>query len=155
MIPLPRTSDPEDAFQHLPDGELRYLLTGARVKITSARLTILRTLKSELRPITASTLVEKLTNACDETTAYRALEVLVKTGLVHRIHIDAARSYYEIASGRKHHHHAVCTSCGDIEDVLSCVSLDLNRKANADLKKFRHIESHSLEFFGVCKKCEK
>ena len=152
--------DPEDALSDLPDGDLRYYLATHRVKATPARLALMRHLEAEAHLMPGPVLVDKLTKekVCDETTAYRSLETLTKRGLIHRVLVssDPSRSYYEIVVGRKHHHHIVCTSCGQMEDVKNCVAQDLNNMARSSgLKKFRQIQSHSLEFFGLCLACAK
>ncbi len=92
-------------------------------------------------------------------TVYRSLELFIKAGLVHCINVGKDRTYYEITFGRTHHHHIICTSCGDIEDVNSCFIMDQEETTKPaqvfGLKKFRRVESHSLEFFGICMSCTK
>ncbi len=154
--------DMEEAFDDMPDAEFRYLLAGHRIKIMPVRVDILRVLSREKHPLSVVSIIEKIAKShngispYNEATIYRSLEGLTKAKLVNRILIDPDRSYYEIAFGRKHHHHVVCTSCGEIEDVTGCISHDLHDMARSSgLKKFRHIESHSLEFFGICLPCNK
>jgi Fur family transcriptional regulator, ferric uptake regulator len=149
-------SEMEDAFQGLPHAEARYYLAGVRVKATPARMAILDLLMSEKHPISGPSLMKKLKKSSevsfDEATLYRSLEALVQSGLIHRVHISHDQSYYESAL-RKHHHHVVCISCGDIEDVDEC-AYEVHLKAAAfGLKKFKGIDRHSLEFFGTCNSC--
>jgi len=139
--------DPENA-------DFRYHIWSRELKATPVRIAVLRLLSSESEPISAADIYGKLGDNGNQATVYRALEALSVAGLIDRISLTAGRVLYEIGYGRKHHHHAICTSCGDIEDVKGCDEEDLNVTARASLKKFKRVESHSLEFFGVCKKCE-
>lgn len=143
---------------HEPDtysSEAQYLLWSAKLKATPGRIALLESLEKEHDPISAPLLMRKIPRTLDRVSIYRALEALVKAGLVKRINTDPAHSSYELAFGRKHHHHAVCTSCGLMEDVAKCDEKELEAIARRSTKNFGHINSHSLEFFGICRSCEK
>lgn len=86
----------------------------------------------------------------DTTTAYRTLETLLRRGMVRRIDLDQHRALYEMAED--HHHHAVCVSCGLIRDVSMCLPASLDEKVRAAVR-FESIDSHALEFFGMCSAC--
>src|ERR1700692_434641 len=45
-------------------------------------------------------------------TVYRTLELLVKSGLVRRVHLGEDHYHYEHISENSHHDHLVCTTCG-------------------------------------------
>jgi Fur family ferric uptake transcriptional regulator len=157
------TSDGDpDFYDESAEGNLRALFWGARIKATDVRIDILlllseeNRLTNEHRLLSAADIAGKLDETHSMSTVYRALDVLVRAGFVDKVDLGHDRVYYERASdGKHHHHHAVCTSCGEIEDVAGCNADGLNEKASTGLKKFRHIQSHSLEFFGLCRKCEK
>ena len=86
----------------------------------------------------------------DKTTIYRILTGFVKLGIVREIHLGDKEVRFEL-SDCKHHHHLVCEKCGAIEDVQLCEDTILNEvKKQSSFK----IKSHSLEFFGMCKKCQ-
>lgn len=136
-----------------PESNLRAYLWGMRIKATNARIDILQHLAGESEPMTVKKIVEKLGKNVSTMTTYRNLEILADAGLINRIDLGHGHAHYEIAMGRKHHHHAVCTSCGEIEDVTACAKEALE-DMSAGLKKFRDIKSHSLEFFGLCRRCE-
>ena len=157
-----RELDPEGELERILEADpdpvnagFRYLIWGHKIKATPARIDVLRALSTEANPVSAAVLHQKSGNAYDQTTIYRALEVLAKAGIVDKISLTGDRALYEISYGRAHHHHAVCTYCGDIEDVKGCEERNLNDSARAGLKRFKRLESHSLEFFGVCRKCDK
>ena len=49
------------------------------------------------------------------------------------------------------HYHLVCKVCGAIEDAPLAVDAELNERAR-DLKGFK-VESHQIDFIGVCAGC--
>jgi Fur family ferric uptake transcriptional regulator len=135
--------------------ELRYLLAGYRVRATSARLNLIELLLDEKKPLSAADISKKMENVCDTATTYRALDALVKAKLINRLEIGRDAAYFEIAIWRKHHHHMVCTSCGDMEDVEGCFSDEIHKIAETSkLKKFKRVDRHALEFFGLCTRCD-
>ncbi len=131
------------------------MLWSIRLKATPGRVALLRLLNSEKHPLTVSE-IRKKGMGMDRSSLFRILESLVKTDIVHRINFGSADSLYEINYGRKHHHHIICNKCGDIEDVESlekCPVRKMTEYVASDSKKFNIVNSHSLEFFGLCKEC--
>src|SRR6266480_3929653 len=47
-------------------------------------------------------------------TVYRTLELLVKSGMVRRVHLGEDHYHYEHVRGDSHHDHLVCTACGSV-----------------------------------------
>lgn len=93
-------------------------------------------------------------------TVYRTLELLTRIGLVSKFDTGDDRARYEFAdpTGTKgHHHHLVCTSCRKIVDYKDFIKeeTELLRRAEEGLAKkygFR-INSHVIQFYGLCKDC--
>ncbi|MBI5134312.1 MAG: transcriptional repressor [Candidatus Taylorbacteria bacterium] len=117
-------------------------------KATKARIGLLVALERERFPISIKELGTKV-KAPDPSTLYRSLKALAEKGLVREIMTDKKEARYEIAIGRAHHHHVVCTSCGLMKDVRVCPEKAI---APASLG-FSKITGHTLEFFGICKSC--
>ncbi len=126
------------------------LLRGASLRATPQRVRVLELLGRQKKPISVEALVTSGKGAFDTTTAYRALDVLTRGGLVRRINLDRERALYEIAG--EHHHHAVCRFCGTIRDISACVPIGLSARVCAS-SGFASIDSHSLEFYGMCTSC--
>ncbi len=125
------------------------LLRKAGLKTTTARISICETLSQERFPISISAIAKKVSTP-DQSTLYRTLKTLVSKELVREIIADKKEARYEIAFGRKHHHHITCTGCGIIDDIDVCPpTLDTKHSS----KKFARVTSHTLEFFGICKNC--
>ena len=83
---------------------------------------------------------------------YRALEVLDRLGLVHRLDVGDGTARYEAAHpGGEHHHHVVCNSCGRVEQF----SDDGLEQAIATLSgrlEFA-IDQHDVVMRGTCPDC--
>lgn len=123
-------------------------------KITGPRLLILEIFEKAKRPLFTDELADKITGKMDLSTLYRILAFLEKEGYIHKLHFSTDKACYELAN-QDHHHHIVCESCGEIEDIDSEGLESALRKAAGGSKKFRTISRHSLEFFGFCRSCEK
>ena len=96
------------------------------------------------------------------TTVYRTLELLVRTGVVLKFDFGDGRTRFEMAGdfqGKAHHHHLICTSCGKIVEYTDFIKeeLDLLKKTEDALsKKYGFaVQSHLLQFYGVCCVCLK
>jgi Fur family ferric uptake transcriptional regulator len=125
------------------------LLRTAGLKATTARISICEALSHERYPVSISALAKKVSSP-NQSTLYRTLKNLVSKELVREIIADKKEARYEIAFGRKHHHHITCTGCGTIDDIDVCPpTLDAKHSS----KKFARVTGHTLEFFGICKTC--
>lgn len=88
----------------------------------------------------------------NKSTVYREVEFLLHKKIIVEINFGDGKQRYEIA-GLPHHHHLVCTNCGKIEDIIADKDLEVLEKKIKRSKGFS-INSHNLEFFGICKKCQ-
>lgn len=126
------------------------LLREAGLRATRQRTTLLAVLMDAGGPLSIDSIVRAGKGAFDVATAYRTLDTCTAAGLVRRVELAQGHALFEIAGA--HHHHAVCVGCGIIADVDACVPKTLD----ADVRKksgFARIDSHSLEFFGLCTSC--
>jgi Fur family transcriptional regulator, ferric uptake regulator len=86
-------------------------------------------------------------------TIYRTLELLNKLNLVCRVHApDGCRSYM-MRRPTEHHHHLVCSRCGQSVDFTDCDLSILEKKISE--KTGYIIEGHLLELYGRCHDCQK
>jgi Fe2+ or Zn2+ uptake regulation protein len=120
-------------------------------KATKARVDMLAALSCERYPLSIKEIARKVRSP-DQSTLYRTLSTLASKGLVREVTFGKS-ARYEIALGREHHHHIVCTSCGYMEDVHVCPE-DSFASSPASAK-FSRITGHMLEFFGLCRSCER
>lgn len=86
-------------------------------------------------------------------TVYRTLEIMVESGLVHKLEFgDGCRRYELAAEDEHHHHHLVCSKCGEIFEVALDLLEDLEQKIEAEYDF--SISGHHLKFYGLCTKCK-
>jgi len=124
----------------------------AGLKLTPQRMMIFKILAESQDHPSAEMLyrkVQKLHPTISMNTVYQTLNVLKMMGLVTRIDLDDKSARFE--ANVETHHHAVCRSCGKIEDVY-----DEHLKKIAvpkEIKKKFRITDHSIAFYGVCNDC--
>jgi Fur family ferric uptake transcriptional regulator len=118
------------------------------LKITTARKLVVASLQMVSKPVTAEELQKIVGQEVDPATTYRVLQKLVEKGVVYQTDFRDRKAYYEYQG--KHHHHVVCTKCGTKEETDICID---TKKVSKNLKNFARLNSHILEFFGVCNKC--
>lgn len=123
------------------------------LKVTPKRVAVLEILQTSFRPVDIEHLgkeIKKRRIKADTVTLYRIIETFIKHNFVKKYDFHEGKFRFEL-SNRPHHHHAICTNCGDVKDVdvreLEPVVNKISRKSN-----FK-ITDHSLEFFGYCSSC--
>lgn len=142
----------------MPRAKTEVLLTdkmfsGTPHRLTKQRRRIIRELAGLKKYVTVKDLHARLAGLRPRiglATVYRTLEALRDLGLVAiaaQPHGEAA--YLFCRSG--HHHHAVCTRCGRVDDV-PCRSLPKYERILSHGLRFRLTE-HQVEFYGVCARC--
>jgi Fur family transcriptional regulator, ferric uptake regulator len=125
-----------------------------RTYSTSSRRAILGLLQSERRYLTATDihrLLEKRRHRLALTTVYRTLAMLEKVGAVSTRTDPSGDAAYLFCANDEHHHHAICTSCGHVEEV-SCRVIDEFKKLMLVRQGFA-LDDHSIEFYGRCAAC--
>lgn len=130
------------------------LLRTAGLRATHGRILLLDALARIDAPASIPQLKKRLgKDAPDDVTLYRALDALAAAGIVIRADLQHGHAHYELAAGRKHHHHAVCKNCGRVEDIEVTHAAEPEREALRRTKGFASIDAYALEFFGLCMKC--
>jgi Fe2+ or Zn2+ uptake regulation protein len=120
---------------------------------TKARTLITDIILSAERPIDTATVLQRVSrknSSIDRATVFRTVKKLEKIGTIKRVDFGDGKARYESAD--HHHHHLVCTQCGFIDDITIC-GVDEKAAVEARSKGFQ-ITSHSLEYFGLCGKCQ-
>jgi len=92
-----------------------------------------------------------------QSSLYRNLVVLENVGVVQRVFSTDDVARYELNEDiLGHHHHLVCSKCGDIRDVKIPESLEANLDKTlltiAKRSGFR-LDQHRLDLIGRCGKC--
>ena len=120
---------------------------------TRPREAIARILRAEPRFLSAGELCVRLEESgtpVSRATVYRTLERLAaKVEAALRLNDRGEATLMSCDKG--HHHHAICRSCGRVEDV-ACGALDSFVDRLRSLHGFQ-LDDHSLEFHGKCRSC--
>ena len=114
-------------------------------------MAIVEALAATERYVTARELHGRLGARCGIglATVYRTLETLREKGVVSTGERGGETAY--LFCGPEHHHHAVCTKCGKVEDV-PCKAIDrIGRDLTSGLRFT--LQRHRLELFGLCARC--
>jgi len=130
-------------------------LRQADLKATPTRLAVLSLLEKTNRPVDVGSIIDYLKEnsiKADPATVFRIVNLFTEKGLTRQIHLNEGKFRYE-PSSKEDHHHLICNTCGSIEDISDC-SIDVLVKEINKKKKFL-VKNHSLEFFGVCKQCQR
>lgn len=83
-------------------------------------------------------------------TVYRSLEALKLEGVVQARTLASGESLY--SSVQQDRHHLTCLQCGASVPIDCCPVQALENQLNDDYR-FK-IYYHTLEFFGLCQKCQ-
>lgn len=92
-----------------------------------------------------------------QSSVYRNLAALEQAGAVHRIVTSGDFSRYELAEDlTEHHHHLICTTCGDVADFTAPATLEASlgraMAVVADATGFAPAH-HRLDLMGTCTRC--
>ena len=131
------------------------LLTSHGYRLTSGRIALLTFLRSSKKPLSAGDIHKDMKYKMDKVTLYRALEDFASSKIIAKVNLQSTASYYEFIHADHHHHHIICEKCGKIEDIKNCNQSNLQKETIQSSTYFATVNSHSLEFFGVCKGCSR
>ncbi|NCO65351.1 MAG: hypothetical protein COW32_08235 [Candidatus Aquicultor secundus] len=133
--------------------ELIEELRGKGFRITTLRKAIIEELDVARKPLSAAEIAELLKRRNLEphkTSVYRELGFMLEQGIINKLPFGEKQDRFEIAA-MDHHHHAVCQSCGEVEDI-DCTD-DIRRIEEMLGAQDFKVNYHLIEFFGLCKNC--
>ncbi|MES2409744.1 MAG: Fur family transcriptional regulator [Patescibacteria group bacterium] len=132
------------------------ILKTSKLKATPARISILEIFCGVEKPLSVEMIDQKLKDKrINQVTIYRTVESLLKVGIIIRVDLRQDSVFYEFNGGHNHHHHIVCTKCGEVEDFESCQIEHLSAKIISKSIRFKTIQDHSFELFGICNSCSR
>ncbi|MFA6463623.1 MAG: Fur family transcriptional regulator [Candidatus Paceibacterota bacterium] len=136
----------------MKEEEIKNILKDSKLKATPARIFILQIFSNKCHPLSAENISKKLKKKdIDLVTIYRTLASFEEAGILRKVDLHKESQYYEL--GEHHHHHIICSKCGFVEELEGCDIEKLASKLVSRSSNFKTIKDHSLEFFGVCKRC--
>ena len=81
---------------------------------------------------------------------YRNLNILIEDNRVRRrVFRDGVEHFDAVL---KRHHHFICEECSEITDIL--IPLDENIVEVIQDKTNHRVNSHTIQFYGICNKCK-
>lgn len=132
--------------------EIREQFKAKGVPLTHQRLAVYEELSARRDHPSAEALYASLKReypSLSLATVYKTLQTLHEMGMVARVDSPTAQARYDAIVSP--HHHAVCTSCGRIDDLFD------SRFDGLPPPKAPGFESagYSVHFHGLCAKCAK
>ncbi len=139
------------------DDEVLGLLRRADQRYTTGRRKLVAALQEGDGPLTINQILD-VDDTLAQSSVYRNLMILEQVGAVVRIVTRDEFARYELAERlTEHHHHLICTSCGDVADFAldDRVEATLDRALHkaADTAGFA-VDGHRLDLLGTCGSCD-
>ena len=125
-------------------------------RYTKNRRQLISILSNETKPLTINQILE-IDSGLAQSSVYRKLAVLEEAGLVVRIITNDDHAHYELAEQiLDHHHHIICSPCGEILDFH--LSEKIEKALESSLKEIADnfgfsIDKHRLDLLGTCGDC--
>ena len=125
-------------------------------RYTKNRRQLISILSDETKPLTINQILE-IDSGLAQSSVYRNLSVLEEAGLVVRIITNDDHAHYELAEQiLDHHHHIICSPCGEILDFH--LSEKIEKALESSLKEIADnfgfsIDKHRLDLLGTCGDC--
>lgn len=128
-------------------------LKNVSLQITPARIAAMQLFESHDTPLDVQHVIDHLQKelGVDRVTVFRIINTFVEKGLIRKLEFGEGKARYELNTGE--HHHLICQECGSIQDISDCNIGELEK--DIQKKKGFLVKQHSLEFFGICKNCQK
>src|SRR3954465_5783182 len=126
------------------------------LKLTAERTALVREIFATHYHFEADELLFKMKEKrlkISRATVYRTLELLVKSGMVRRVHLGEDHYHYEHISGNSHHDHLICTTCGGVIEFHDPI-LEARQREICERKKFTPT-FHNLQILGICESCSR
>ena len=126
------------------------------LRLTRERIALVREIFSTHYHFEADELLLKMKQKSvkiSRATIYRTLELLVKSGMVRRVHLGEDHYHYEYVTGNSHHDHLICTTCGSVIEFHDA-ALEARTREVCDKKKFTPT-FYNLQVLGICDSCRK
>lgn len=139
----------------------RFVQHGQRY--SSKRRAIVSMLETSDRPLTINEILQvsksinDAKNAIVQSSLYRNLVVLEEVGAVQKVVSTDDNGRYELNEEiLGHHHHLLCSECGDVRDVV--IPEHLEQKLDKELGQIAKrsgfkLDQHRLDLIGRCQKC--
>ena len=131
------------------------LIDAAGLRPTRQRVTILRAVAGERRPVTAQDLYARMRGARGSpglATIYRTLGALTEAGILRTFPAGEGEVAYRLCDPG-HHHHLICEGCGQVVEIPSC---EVEEWASGVARRRGFTTTgHQADIFGLCTTCQR
>lgn len=131
--------------------DIEKVLETNKLRVTKARREIFDTLRHAARPL-SQVEIAAATPTVDPVTVYRSIELFIKLEVVVGVAHGWKQRYELAAPFRPHHHHILCTSCGQVEEIQSEKLEQFIRHLGSEYGFY--VASHTFEIAGLCSHCQ-
>ena len=145
------STDMEDALRMFTD-----YLHKRSLRVTEVREVIVRVALERSGHFQVEDLVQDIRAAghdVSKATVYRAMPLLVDSGIVQPTDVSADRRHFEASFGREHHDHLICNRCRRMVE-FSFEAFEMLERAIAAKYDFELID-HRHELIGLCGPCRR
>jgi Fur family transcriptional regulator, ferric uptake regulator len=134
--------------------DITQTLRDAGLRVTQPRCALLVFLSQQTHPVGLRRIAAHMPDI-NLTTVYRMIDVFLEAGVVRGYDVGHGHTDYELAD-LPHHHHAICTACGLIEEIVACsLESELHKETLRASRQFSDISAHQSTFYGLCRTCAK
>jgi Fur family ferric uptake transcriptional regulator len=126
-------------------------LQAAGYRDTGPRRAVVEAISRRGGAFTVQEVVEELAGqGIGRATVFRTVNTLEELGYVSRLHVGEGCDRYALCDG-SHHHHLVCTGCGEVFPLEEC-GVEAAAAAAASRVGFQ-VEGHHVDVYGRCATC--
>lgn len=156
MAPAPRSTGDQPPVRPELHVTIGGRLGAAGQRYTSSRRALVEVLAVAAQPLAIPEILAA-GRGLAQSSVYRNLAALEQAGAVHRIVASGDFSRYELAEDlTQHHHHLICTTCGDVADFTAPPALERSLgRAMAEVADGTGFAParHRLDLLGTCSRC--
>ena len=147
LVPAPDTGMHDEISRRLARAGQRW--TGGRRRVVDA-------FARATAPLAVQDVHDAVQPGVPLSSLYRIISDLVDAGVLIRLEFAEGFARFELDEAlAEHHHHLVCTECGqvtdlelpDLERTIGEASRSIERRTGF------HARAHRLDFFGECRSC--
>ena len=119
-------------------------------RLTSARRVIAGAIEETPDGFTAEQICGRLPDV-GRATVYRAIKLFQDAEVICKLALPDGAPRYAVDKGGRHHHHAICTRCGAVQDFRASTVERVLRAIESDVEG--RLTGHRMEIYVTCPNC--